>query len=251
MRNGQYSITFAQNESIRIYNYNQDRLIVKPLTTPQNKRNAPKADQNSILVPPDFQAFKDCLDYHLNFRSTYTEANFEPNEKETRLSDPTNEILKGKIKCQTLNNTQGSLTNFSRMIPDHNEQCTWTWLPDPTKEWGGVFNVTLHKQPLRGMPLNNEFHKRKVVSQKKSVMMAITCTICIPHPLYCSISLRLPKTKRVTFAIPFTPTNLTQHEKLPLRTTLLIISMLATFFVVLGLASILAYHRYNRKTNKR
>lgn len=266
MKNGRYSIQFARNESIRISYYNQDTLVFKPLNDKPGS-GIISSDDNSILLPPNFDEFKDCMDYLLNLNSTYIQAYVHgkrsSKEEESEIIDPTQEVLKDGIECQFLNHTQNDLKhlNFTDMtlIPSNTDQCTWLWLPDKNKAWGGVFNVTLRNTPQQITSLNNDFHQGKFF--ERNVMIALTCTACITPP--CSIRKRnrIGTDIRVTYALPFIlqhestlnkeSVNVQQDVKVLGRTISIIISTVVISFVLLGVVVIVTYQYCRRREDKR
>ena len=161
-------------------------------------------DYNSVLLTPNFPAFRDCMDYALTINSSYTGSY----DKSKNVIISESEILKRRIKCQFLKNSHPDRLDYNfdnvSLTPSTSKHCTWEWVKNRSNKWGGVFNVTLHqnKQQVVDTSSNNQSN-----AIEENVTMALTCSTCISKQCtlisadHSSRNIREPAA--VIFAMPF------------------------------------------------
>ena len=214
-----------------------------------------KQDHNSVLITPDFPAFRDCMDYVLTVNSSYLR-NFGRNNE---FIQSESEILKNSIKCQFFqkSNPESIHLTFDNvtLTPSNSEQCTWEWIKDQTNEWGGAFNVTMHKTNQQNINVSEVIHPSSIFED--NITLALTCATCFSEQCILSpIDHILGKLREpaVTFAIPFILKNRTivgGNTHNTTRNPVIIVAFVTVSFLLL-VAIIIGGNQYiKRKTDKR
>ena len=261
IKNGQYSLHFAGNESLRLYYYQERTLVFNAYDHPI-ERSSVKEDHNSVSITPNFPAFRDCMDYVLTMNSSYQRSFGRKNE----IIQSESEILKNRIKCQFFQKSNPELIHRTldnvTLTPGNSEECTWNWIKDENNAWGGVFNVTMHKTKQHIINASEVIHPSSI--SEENVTLALTCATCFSeHCILSPIDHMLGNFREpaVTFAIPFVLKNktfiggntLVRHPNVkPFAHYPVIIAVVVTVsFLLLVVLIIGGYQYIKRKTDKR
>ena len=170
--NGQYSLHFARNESVRAYYYNKESVIV--FNQNHVETDIVRSHKNYILLRPGFSAFKDCMKHILKDNSSYF-------VKTLVKKDPLQKLLESGIECQFFKHSQAPTLNFTNvtLIPSTRKECTWKWIQDGANTWDGGFNITLHHSQEPSLNFSDQ-NKGLVNNTEQDVMMALTCWLPSP-----------------------------------------------------------------------
>ena len=247
IKDGEYSLRFANDETVRVYFYSK---IFATVSGNRSETDLLNSNQNSILFRPNFQRFLNCL--RMSFEQEYDKESMvkyrkkNQNHSQANILAPryTSEDHWQGIKCQACNETisaqiHSTLEKMS-LIHRRSMECTWEYVLDGTKEAGGMFNVTWEEPQY---PLPQPFDKTFLLTKTEGngTAMALTCT---PFPYSCLRENLRGEKCGVTFAIPFilrqkiySIKESTSCRELLLRqsTTITILSCLVSF---LGLVAV-------------
>jgi len=268
IENGQYSLHFARNESVRAYYYNKQSVIV---FNQQSETDIVRSQDNSILLRPGFLAFKDCMRHILKVNSSYFGASVE------KTVDPLQKLLESGIECQFFKHSTSALTlNFTNvtLLPSTLNECTWKWIQDGANPWDGAFNITLHQSHEPSLNFSDQNLGLKSVqnSTEQDVMMALTCWL--PSPASLAESPLMQKIRRktmkngeqnvstkhgVTFAVPFILRKPFESKRIQLhpyaivldRNTSIAILVAVVSLVLLVSVAVVVYLFFKRKHAKR
>ena len=217
MKEGRYTIQFAQNETISMHYYN--KVTVKFQSNQASNRNY-NFESSSTLLTPESPEFKECFDYHVQ-----TSLNYNVNELDEDGDINKDEYWRKYILCEKLSEDSERKTHLQyddiQMVPSESEKCTLAWFPNGTllQHEGGTFKVTYLQVSSNARGYNITFPDFELGSGED--LMFLTCQV-----EYYKTRLRLDSERGVKFAIPFmvprfvsrgirnTELNWPQHSKL-------------------------------------